>query len=502
MFLSVMLPGMTVVEEGNARPGGAQRPMTVGRYTLYDSISAGGMGQVHFGRLRGANGFTRIVAIKRLHAQFAADAEFAARFLDEAHLAARIHHPNVVATIDAVSDNGELFLVMEYVAGESLARLQRTLTQARTRMPVAHAMAILVGALHGLHAAHEACNAAGDSLALVHRDISPQNILVGADGIARIIDFGIAKAAERLHVTRGEQVHGKLGYMAPEQLAGRPIDRRADIYAASVVLWELLVGQRLLARDGDSPAALLLAAQGLIPEPPSALSSEVPRALDDIVLRGLARDPALRFPTALEMATALEGVLVPSSQGEVGAWVRAEACETLRERQNALKRIETAPDAIGERRSSPRGALGRGSFPPTVAPQSEGALDGTPTLRRRSYLRPIAASVALAALGLAWMGGSVYGRMQRADPQHSNGSAATMDSAPTTVTMPTEPSVSGAGSSATAVNPEGTPPSAEPHANPTAAAPTGSHAPRPKGPSCNPPYRVDHGIKVAKVECL
>jgi len=203
------------------QPPSEKAVRVVGRYALYAEIAAGGMATVHFGRLLGPVGFSRTVAIKRLHPQFAKDPEFVSMFLDEARLAARIRHPNVVPTLDVVATQGELFLVMDYVQGESLSRLIRAARERGHRIPPRIVSSILTGALHGLHAAHEAKNERGEPLNIVHRDISPQNVLVGSDGVPRVLDFGVAKAAGRVQTTREGQLKGKLAYMAPEQIGGQ-----------------------------------------------------------------------------------------------------------------------------------------------------------------------------------------------------------------------------------------------------------------------------------------
>ena len=197
----------------------------LGRYLLYGEIASGGMATVHFGRLMGVVGFSRTVAIKRLHPHYARDPEVVTMFLDEARLAARIRHPNVLPTIDVVAADGEVFLVMEYVQGVPLSHLVQAATEQGRRVPPRIVSSILVDALNGLHAAHEATNERGEPLRLVHRDVSPQNIMVGADGVARVLDFGVAKAMGRLQTTRDGQVKGKLAYMAPEHLAGREVSR-------------------------------------------------------------------------------------------------------------------------------------------------------------------------------------------------------------------------------------------------------------------------------------
>ena len=225
-------------------------PQSIGRYGIYGKIASGGMASVHFGRLLGAVGFSRTVAIKRLHPHLAEDPEFLATMIDEARMAARIHHPNVVPTLDVVSADGELLVVMEYVRGESLSRLLRAEVGSGRRVPLPIASAIVIGALHGLHAAHEATSDRGTPLGIVHRDVSPQNLLVGIDGLARVIDFGVAKAAGRLQTTRDGVLKGKMAYMAPEQLAGREAPRAADVYGMGVVLWETLAGTRRARHEG------------------------------------------------------------------------------------------------------------------------------------------------------------------------------------------------------------------------------------------------------------
>ena len=204
-------------------------PRIVGRYALYDSIACGGMASVHLGRLIGPAGFSRTVAIKRLHENYAKDPEFVAMLLDEARLAARINHPNVVSTLDVVAVGPELLLVMEYVAGESLSALIRTCQQTEHSPPIPVVVDIAIGMLNGLHAAHEATGEGGQPLNIVHRDVSPQNVLVGTDGVTRVVDFGIAKAIGRTQETRSGAIKGKPAYMAPEQLQGAPPTRAMSI---------------------------------------------------------------------------------------------------------------------------------------------------------------------------------------------------------------------------------------------------------------------------------
>lgn len=344
--------------------GASVSPRTVGRYAIHDKIAQGGMASVHFGRLQGAAGFSRTVAIKRLHSHLAEEPEFLSTMIDEARLAARIHHPNVVPTLDVVAEAGELLIVMEYVRGESLGRLIGAEVKRKRRVPLPIASAVVVGALHGLHAAHEATSDHGTPLEIVHRDVSPQNILVGVDGVPRVIDFGVAKATGRLQTTREGVLKGKLSYMAPEQIEGFQATRRVDIYAMAVVLWEILTGRRLFKAETDA-GVIGLALAGA-KDPPSKHAPNLPEDLDALVMKGLARDPAERFATAREMAESLMKLVPPAFPTEVGAWVEELARETLAQRRAILAEIESRSGMI----TSPQPAAPSDAGMPVAASDS------------------------------------------------------------------------------------------------------------------------------------
>ncbi len=322
----------------------------LGRYAVFDEIASGGMGTVCFGRLLGPAGFARTVAIKRLHPRFARDPQFVDRFLDEARLAARVRHPNVLPTLDVEALGDDTFIVMELVLGESVAGLAHAALDRHAPVPIPIAVRILIDTLEGLHAAHETVGDGGRVLGLVHRDVSPQNVIVGVDGHARVLDFGIAKAALASDEHTGVGVlKGKLGYLAPEQIpgavrsggGGAAIDRRVDVYAASVMLWELLTGERPFGgtEREDRLEAVLHA-----PVPaPSERRPEVSFALDALVLRGMSRPRDERFATAHEMALALEDAVEPASAREVGAWVESLAAAPLAQRRAILARIDRLP---------------------------------------------------------------------------------------------------------------------------------------------------------------
>ncbi|MGH7293362.1 MAG: protein kinase domain-containing protein [Polyangiaceae bacterium] len=314
----------------------------IGRYAIFGEIASGGMATVHYGRLVGPVGFSRTVAIKRMHPHYAKDPEFVAMFLDEARLAARIQHTNVVSTLDIVATDDDLFLVMEYVQGETLSRLIRTVRERGERIPQPVALSIVTQALHGLHAAHEAKDERGVPLGVVHRDVSPQNVLVGVDGVARVLDFGVAKAAVRLQTTREGQLKGKLAYMAPEQLGGH-VDRVTDLYSAGVVLWEALTSRRLY--EANNEGELLRKILRGRPDKPSAHAEGLPTVLDDIALRALQIDPAERFQTAREMAVAIERSVPVAMPSEVGEWVEKVAHERLSAHAEHIAEIESSAHA-------------------------------------------------------------------------------------------------------------------------------------------------------------
>ncbi len=313
----------------------------VGRYVLYDEIAAGGMATIHIGRLLAEVGsFSHTVAIKRLLPQFSKDGEFRAMFLEEARLAARIRHSNVVQVLDVVSTDDELFLVMEFIQGETITRLTRVDRKRSRIVPMSIALAIMADALQGLHAAHEAKDEMGRPLEIVHRDISPHNIMVGHDGRARVLDFGIAKASSSSQSTREGEVKGKFAYMSPEQLSSATVDRRADLFAASIVLWEMLSAKRLF--QAPDPGAIVgKVLNGLI-QKPSEVAQGLPPQLDAIVMKGLDRDPKQRFQSAMEMARAIETSGLPIARPtEVGAWVNRIAGDTLKKRARRVAEIES-----------------------------------------------------------------------------------------------------------------------------------------------------------------
>jgi len=464
------------------------------------------MATIHFGRLQGAAGFARSVAIKRLHAQYAKDPEFVAMFVDEARLAARIAHPNVVPTLDVFSQNGELLLVMEYVRGTSLSRLFRTLNQKDERIPPRIGASIVAGMLHGLHAAHEAKSEAGEPLHMVHRDVSPQNVLVGTDGIARVLDFGVAKAAGRWQSTQLGQLKGKIAYMAIEQITTGNVTRQTDVYAAAVVLWETLTGKRLFRADNDAKLLSLVMA-GEVP-PPSKVASGVPSGFDAVVMRGLDRNPAKRFSTARQMASAVEAVLGTAPTTEVGEWVERVAAEELRERANRIEEIEriaTIPSKSSAPTPQEAGTIVQRRIPGTVpgreAPSHAVPLAVAKTLSpphplERKQLSIGAAVLTFCAVGLTML--ALQLRHNPSPPSLSQSRSATLRGA--TVSTATVNSTSAWTPVATATAAPiptldlASAPAAVPSVPPS--RPTKQPAPTkakggPAGEDCNPPFTTD-----------
>jgi serine/threonine-protein kinase len=371
------------------------------RYALISPIAEGGMATVYLGKQRGDADFVRAVAIKRLRPQFSRSREFSASLLDEARLASRIHHPNVVPILDVVQSRGELLLIMEYVIGESFSRLIDE-SRARERpIDVDVAVAVILDVLRGLHAAHVACDAKGQRLGIVHRDVSPHNVLVGLDGVARVFDFGVAKALGNAQLTRPGQIKGTLAYMSPEQLCGNPVAAGSDVFAAAIVLWEALAGQDLFVRD-DETATVGAVLAGPIPS--LAELRAVPRSLDAVLARALNRDPAARHQSAIELAQELESCIRPASSTRVGDWVHSLVGPDLESRRTKLSVVETCTSpnhAIPEppRELKPAAVEPSGSEPvPRSSKRRRGA-------RRKSYGPAILLAVAIVAacaFALTW----------------------------------------------------------------------------------------------------
>ncbi|MFO0637092.1 MAG: serine/threonine-protein kinase [Nannocystaceae bacterium] len=310
------------------------------RYTLLRRLAIGGMGELLLARASGAGGVQKLVAIKRIRSEYASDPAFVSMFLNEARLAATLDHPNVVRTYDLVDDDGSFFMVMEYLHGESLGRLLNHVVAMGERVPLVHVVTIALGIAAGLHCAHERRGVDGRPLDIVHRDLSPGNVFLTYEGGVKLLDFGIAKATSRTSITLGPTRKGKVSYMSPEQCVGAEVDRRSDIFALGVVLWELCTGRRLFR--GDNEFAIMN--QITTVDAPTAISvvPELPRELSDILARALQREPQARYQSAMELHDAIESFAAAMRLLPSGAALGRYMAEVCGERE--YPSVEPAPE--------------------------------------------------------------------------------------------------------------------------------------------------------------
>ncbi len=394
---------------GNARegqkPSGSRGTYFLGEYRVVDEIGVGGMASVHLARVDGPAGFQKWVAIKRIHPHLVEDPSFVNMFLDEAKVAARISHPNVATVFKLEQHDDTYWIAMEYLHGEPLREVMRRTEEVGRIAPVEIACRIISDAAEGLHAAHELRGENGDFLGVVHRDVTPHNLFVTYEGTTKVVDFGIAKFSSRLAQTRAGMVKGKLAYMSPEQVSGEAVDRRTDIFALGVVLWELTTGQRLFRMDSDIDT--LAKVQECIVTPPSAIVRDYPRDLEAIVLKALAKDANHRFQTAREFSRALQayvlkrGVFIASD--EVAAYMRAIFSDRIKNRDVYLRWAAEVTSTIDiDPKASPNesvvfpaeAARGRGDItkaPPPPPPRGGGRHPTPPPPRSTVGALPAAA---------------------------------------------------------------------------------------------------------------
>ncbi|HEX6766604.1 MAG TPA: serine/threonine-protein kinase, partial [Polyangiaceae bacterium] len=434
-------PASAGSQENMSKEAAASAGKVLGRYQLLSSIARGGMGQVWLGRLQGARGFHKLVAIKTLLAADD-DRRMESMLLEEARIAALIHHPNVVQTIELGEDEGQLYMVMEWVDGEPLSS---ALTEAEGRggFPLAVSANIIAQTLRGLHAAHELCDDSGAPLGIVHRDVSPHNVLVTYTGAAKLLDFGIAKATKsKSNQTATGEVKGKFAYMAPEQILGTNMDRRTDLFAAGIMLYTLTAGRHPFKHHND--AGVLHAITSEHPAtPPSQFRPDYPKALEAVVMKAIDKDITRRFATADEMRLALE-IAVPAARNDADA--RNFVVELLGEkalaRREAVRRIllradaQTPPSGINVLANAQSGSLrglvvdhdGRETSQSgergVTSPNGERILE--PTMRRVDSKAPLVRSrkryqvalfgaVAIAAGALLFAARTVTGKRAAAD---------------------------------------------------------------------------------------
>ncbi len=365
-------------------------PERIGRYEIVSPIAKGGMATVYLARAEGLGGFDRYAALKLTASHLRDDPQFAAHLIEEAKLVAHIRHMNVVPVLDVGEDPRGVFLVMEYVPGDSLSGLVRTAREMGTPLPPRIGLRILIDALNGLHVAHEHADEDGHPLHLVHRDFSPQNILVGTDGVARLTDFGIAKAASRVSNTAQGHIKGKISYVSPEQARALPIDRRCDLWAAGVIAWEILADRKLHVSGSRALLEIVAKAPPHIKE----IVPDVPDALDAAISDVLKVNPDERTPTALAFARALASAARSANMlaevEEVAEVVHKLTEKTLADRKARIAearrhRLESDPKVLattfgvpalpiakprGQLPSPPEGPIARAPEPPTVTSPS------------------------------------------------------------------------------------------------------------------------------------
>ncbi len=366
---------------------------TIGRYRLCFELASGGMGTVFLATTEGLGGEQRFVALKCLRPEHACQADFVSMFLDEAAIAGRVQHPHVCSVIDVGESQGVVYLVMEYLRGESLSAIRnRLVEQLPTWAPTTHAALvarIIADAGEGLHAAHELRDARGELQEVVHRDVAPENIMVTHGGCVKLLDFGISKCRERHHQTQTGIIKGKYSYLAPEVLDGQPADRRSDVWGLGVVLWELLTGQRLFDAPTDVEAIRAVGRREIVA--PSRLRAGLPPALDKIVCKALEREPARRHATARELARELNQFLA-NRRGVFGLAEREEAMQRLfpHGRESKQQLVEAASELTAQEAIIQLDTCDLESVEPVTLARPKRVVAGTPGAR--PSLRPMPAS--------------------------------------------------------------------------------------------------------------
>ncbi|MDD5223333.1 MAG: protein kinase [bacterium] len=279
-------------------------PFRLGHYVLTELVASGGMAQVFRGKALGPGGFEKTVAVKMIHPHLSADRDFIDMLIDEAKLTAGLTHPNIAQTIDFLEDENRYFLVMEYIDGQNLRGILKRAEELGRPLAFPDAAFIALGAASGLGFAHSRMDEDDRHLGIIHRDVSPQNILVSYEGDVKLVDFGVAKAAGRLSVTQTGVLKGKFAYMSPEQADGQALDHRSDIFSLGVVMYELFTGNRLF--QGDSDISTLRRVREARVEPPRKTCPEIPEELEVITLRCLAREPGGRYQAAARLRDDLQ----------------------------------------------------------------------------------------------------------------------------------------------------------------------------------------------------
>lgn len=361
-----------------------------GKYRLLGMMNAGGMAELYLAQASSREGFSKVVALKRILPHLSESDGFVQMFLDEARLASRLDHPNIARIYELGELDAHYYMTMEYLPGEDLARVFKAAQKNGHRVPQAIAAAIVQDAAHGLHFAHELTDSEGRSLHLVHRDVTPSNVIVTYHGAVKLVDFGIAKARTNTHQTVAGTIRGKLAYLSPEQLKGEAPDRRSDVFSLGIVLWELLAGERLFVRSNDA-ATLRAVSVGEIPEL-STIRPDVAPELVEVVKRALARDPAERYQTAGEMYDDIERYFANQPRPSpkiIAGWLeelfgdeRAQAKRQIAQGTHLTRSVSLVMREVGDEvRRTPSGKTPRGRFEVTV----EATPPGTRRRKQRAH---------------------------------------------------------------------------------------------------------------------
>ena len=366
----------------------------LGRYELLLPIAKGGMASVWAARLRGTRGFQKMVAIKTMLPGLVDDLHFERMFLDEASLASQVRHPHVIEILDLGEVDRILYLVMEWVDGEPLNIIMKY-PATRGGIPLAIAVSITAQACRGLHAAHELRDENGALVGLVHRDVSPQNVLLTYEGVVKVVDFGVAKATSRAsNETEAGQLKGKIAYMSPEQLRGERIDRRTDVFAMGILLYMMTTGTHPFRGDEQGQTIRRISDDTPV-TPPSAIVPGYPAGLEAVVLQALAKDAAKRYPTANDMLIGLTRALPPSmrpsTDEEVAEFLRALLPDRLEKRKIAIKAALEAADRREAGKSIARVATGEQETPdeaPTVLEGLVSSREVTPSTEEGQHSLP------------------------------------------------------------------------------------------------------------------
>jgi len=361
-------------------------PTAFGKYTIFARLGSGGMADALLAMLHGDLGFQKLVVLKRMHSSLGRDSHFVRMFLDEARLAARLSHPNVVATSEVGETDGQYFIAMEYLEGLSLDRIVRKYIKLGGGIPLGFLFRVLCDSLEGLHYAHELRDFGGQPLGVVHRDVTPSNLFVTSDGMAKVLDFGIAKAATQDEATRTGMLKGKLAYMSPEQFYSDPVDRRADLWSMGVLLWEMVTGRRLFKGSNDAVTYQNIVSMTI----PSVgeYRPDAPATIDEVIHYALQRDRDQRYQDAESMRRDMERILHASfggfSRADVASLLRVTFGEVLEENRETIRAFASpAPprsNAVYGMSSAGEIRAGAGmTFPPTASQVDPRALGIAPS---------------------------------------------------------------------------------------------------------------------------